>query len=184
MFTPTYFIGLDVDIVAENFAAAIGTTPWRLLTGPTTFANSLEGFQELLIWLRTHHCTPKQTVLCMETTGIYGEPLAYFLAAQGYRIAVEPSLKVKRAFPAQGYKNGRLSPSIAEYAYHFLDQLRFWKPSPEVLGQIKTLLTTGGHLSQLQTVPSARKAQLRALDAEIRRLVTLQPSVTDDWPCF
>jgi transposase len=40
----------------------------------------------------------------MEATGVYGEALAYFVYAQGYLIAVEPPLEVKRAFKPYGPK--------------------------------------------------------------------------------
>jgi transposase len=108
-----YFIGLDLG--AEQFSAAIGTSPWKLLQPARAFANTAEGFADLQQWLQQHDCTPPQTVLCMEATGVYGEALAYYLVAQRYRLAVEPPLKVKRAFAPHGPKTDAVdSQQIAE----------------------------------------------------------------------
>ena len=40
----------------------------------------------------------------MEATGVYNEVLAHFLVANGYPVAVEPPLKVKRAFKPVGHR--------------------------------------------------------------------------------
>ena len=69
-----YFVG--VDIGSEQFSAAIGTSPWKLLQSARAFANAAEGFAGLQQWLQQHDCTPAQTIVCMEATGVYGEALA------------------------------------------------------------------------------------------------------------
>src|SRR5574341_578861 len=97
-----YFIGMD--IAADEFTVAVGIRPWRILLPPTSFANTLEGFEAFAAWLADHRLSSAHSVLCMEATGVYGEALAYFLVAQGYRVAVEPPLKVKRAFNPSGHK--------------------------------------------------------------------------------
>jgi transposase len=79
----------------------------------------------------------------MEATGVYKEVLAHFLIANQYSMAIEPSLKVKRAFHPTGHKSDPVdSCQISEYAYRFWDELSMWAPRKEVLEQIKTLLTT------------------------------------------
>jgi transposase len=79
----------------------------------------------------------------MEATGVYSEALAYFVHANGYRIAVEPPLKVKRAFDTCGHKSDAVdSRQIAEYACRCVDELAFWQPKAAILEQIKVLLTT------------------------------------------
>ncbi len=154
-----WFVGLDM--AAETFAAAIGTMPWRLLVKGTAFTNSPDGFQRLLEWLQEHGCQPDQTILCMEATGVYGEGLAYFLVAQGYRVAVEPPLKVKRAFLPGGRKTDAVdSQQIAEYAYRYLDELVFWQPPSELVEQLQALLAAREQLVKQST---AHQNALRAL---------------------
>jgi transposase len=110
---------------------------------PQEFANSFDSFPVFLAWLAEHHLLPAQTVICLEATGVYGEVLAHFLLDQGYRVAVEPPLAVKRAFKPIGHKSDPVdSGQISEYAYRFYDQLSFWSPRAEILEQIRVLLTT------------------------------------------
>lgn len=194
-----YFVGLDIG--SEQFVAAIGTTPWKLLVRATAFANSADGFQEVLNWLKEHHCEPAQTILCMEATGVYGEALAYFLVACGYGVAVEPPLKVKRAFAPHGHKTDAVdSEQIAEYACRFVDELTHWQPRSAVLEQIKVLLTTREQITVQRTAhqnalhalrrkpvrtPLAEqvhvqvldqlKAHQKTIDAEIERLIDQEP---------
>ncbi len=154
-----WFVGLD--IAAETFTAAIGTLPWRLLVKGTAFTNSPDGFQQLLEWLHAHGCERDQTILCMEATGVYGEALAYFLVAHGYRVAMEPPLKVKRAFHPYGRKTDAVdSEQITEYACRFSDELNFWQPPSELVEQLQVLLATREQLVKQST---AHQNALRAL---------------------
>ena len=170
MIARRYFVGVDVDIAAKKIAASIGIAPWKVLAGPAIFSDSLEGFQQMLAWLQGYHCTPSETVFCMEPAGTYGDPLAYFLAAQGYSIAIEPLVKVRRTFPQpkrQEYQSG--SELIAKYAFRSFGALRMWEPCTEVLDQVKTILADA---------PGPQ------IDEQMRSLLEPQPSIATDWPCY
>ena len=195
-----YFIGLDLG--SEQFSAAIGTSPWKLLHSARAFANSAEGFADLQQWLLQHDCTPAQTVVCMEATGVYGEALAYYLVAQGYRLAVEPPLKVKRAFAPHGPKTDAVdSQQIAEYACRFVDELRFWQPRRELIEQLQVLVSTREQLVSQRTahqnawralqrkvvrtplaeqvhaqVLAQLKAHIQVIDDELQRLIEQDPT--------
>jgi len=196
-----YFVGMD--IASNTFMAAVGTQPWKLVVKPQEFENSEDGFAKLLSWLKEHHLEPHQTVACMESTGVYGESLAYFLCAKGYRVAVEPPLKVKRAFRPGGPKTDAVdSCQIAEYACRFEDQLNFWQPRTELLEQIKVLLATReqfsgqktAHQNALQAIkrkvvrtPLAEQVHeqsitqlqkhIHDIDQELRRLINSDPTL-------
>jgi transposase len=194
------FIGID--IAAEQFHATLGhAAPWQIVVRATAFENSAAGFEHFHVWLQEHGCTPAATVLCMEATGVYGEGLAYFLVAQQYRLAVEPPLKVKRAFKVGGPKTDALdSAQIAEYAYRYHDQLTFWQPRAELLEQLQVLLTTREQLVKQRTAhKNSRRAllrkavrtalaetvherliqelttQIQAVEREIKRLIDREP---------
>lgn len=160
-----YFVGLDM--ASEQFFAAIGTRPWHLVAAATEFPNTPDGFHALLAWLAEQHCGVTDTVLCMEATGVYGEALAYFLAAHAFRIAVQPPLQVKRAFKPNGPKTDAVdSQQIAEYACRFEDRLRLWQPHPALLEQLQVLLTTREQLVKHRT---AHKNSLHALERKVIR---------------
>ncbi len=201
MSVPTHYVGLDLDLKGKQLTACIGTRPWKLLAGPNSFADSLAGFQQLVAWLQHQHCTTKATVLCMQATGALGEPLAYYLALRGYRVAVEPSIRIKRAFSA-GDANGHDigCREIAEYAVRHSRLLHTWQPSETILRQVQVLLTDG----RSKTRPSAKRSgaqpsglrrasgglvllrgeRTRAVDVELRRLLMPQPTIAEEWPCY
>lgn len=200
MTNATYFVGFD--IAQAQFHAAMGTRPWKLQVHGTEFANTPDGLAEVLTWLQQHDCTPANSVLCMEATGVYGEALAYFLVAQGYRLAIEPPLKVKRAFKVSGPKTDPVdSEQIAEYACRYEDELVLWQPPQELIEHLQVLLTTREQLVQQSTAhqnalkalrhkhvrtPFAEtvyeqlltnlKAQIQAVEHEIRRLIDEHPT--------
>ncbi len=201
MSAPTHYVGLDLDLKSKQLTACIGTRPWKLLAGPNTFADSLAGFQRLVTWLQRQHCTTRATVLCMQSTGALGEPLAYYLALRGYRVALEPSIRIKRAFSA-GRANGHDigCREIAEYAARHSRLLHAWQPSEPVMQQIKVLLTDGrSHKRPVAKRSGAKPGNLhrangglvllrgertRAADAELRRLLMPQPTIAEEWPCY
>jgi transposase len=166
MSTSRYFVGLD--IAAETFMAAMGTTPWKLLVKAKQFANAPDGFQQLDVWLREQSCPREQTVVCMEATGVYGEALAYYLVAHQYAVAIEPPLKVKRAFKPHGPKTDAVdSEQIAEYACRYSDELMLWQPPSELVEQLQVLLSTREQLVQQST---AHQNALRALRRKAVRI--------------
>jgi transposase len=196
----TFFVG--VDIASASFMACIGTTPWKLTVKPVNFDNSEDGFVSFLDWLKERNLTSEKTVVCMEATGVYGEGLAYFLHASGYRVAVEPPLNIQRKFPVNASKTDELDCQyIAEYACRYEDKLSFWKPRAEILEQVKLLLTTRQHFSvQLTGHKNALHAvnrkkvssdlakqvhqnmieqisrHIKTIDQEIRRLIESDPT--------
>lgn len=196
---PQYFIGID--IASTSFTSAVLTAPGQLTLAATSFENSPDGFRMFHQWLSNHAITPENSAVCMEATGVYGEALCYFLAAQGYRLAVEPPLKVKRAFKQAGHKTDAVdSVQIAEYAHRFFDELNFWMPKNTILEQIKVLLAAREQFStqlvantmalktlqrkHIQT-PRANQAyqvtiehlqeQIHDIDQEIKRLIDEDP---------
>jgi len=200
MTTIKYFVGID--IASSTFTASVGGTPWKVVLKPQTFENTENGYLVFLEWLASYQVPAKQSVVCMEATGVYSEGLAYFLFAKGYQVAVQSPLEVKRTFKPNGPKTDAVdSLQIAEYACRHMDKLSFWHPRNEILEQIKALLATReqfvsqnvAHKNALQAIqrkmvrtPVAEQAhsqmmeqfkkQIDAIDHEIRRLIESDPT--------
>jgi transposase len=196
-----YFVG--VDIASATFTSAVGrmSDQWQIVVRPATFANEFDSFAKYLKWLQDHGVQPENCVICMEATGVYNEVLAHFLIANHYIVAIEPPLKVKRAFKPAGHKSDPVdSAQIAEYAYRFWDELSLWAPRKEILEQIKTLLTAReqfvaertGHKNALQALKRKAirsslaekmhekaivelKSHIQELEVEVRRLIDQDP---------
>ena len=134
---------LGIDIAQASFTFCMFNPLNKTSTSPLTYSNNQEGFDQLKKWLQHQELTPDSLTICLEDTGVYAEALCYWFATQGFRIAVEPPHKVKRAFQNPAIKSDALdSRQIAEYGYRFFDQLSYWKPLGPVLEQIKVLLST------------------------------------------
>jgi transposase len=199
---PEFFVGID--IASATFTAAVGrmSEKWQMVVRPNEFTNAYDSFAKFLQWLQQHAVTSENAVVVMESTGVYGETLAHFLAAKGYSLAVESPLKVKRAFIPEGHKSDPVDSSqISEYAYRFFDELKLWEPRNDILEQIQTLLTTReqfvvdkiGHENALgalkrkvvrtdlaetahQISIDQIKAHIKTLEEEIRRLIEQDPT--------
>jgi len=138
---PKFFVGIDISL--DTYALSVGVEPWKVVGKTAEFDNNPDGYAAMLDWLDKRGVKAAQAVVCMEATGVYGEELAYYLVAKQFRVAIEPPLKVKRAFFPYGHKNDRVdSQQIAEYSYRFYDQLRFWQPKEDILEQIQVMLST------------------------------------------
>jgi len=135
-----FFIGLD--IAAYDFAASIYQAPEKPIMTKESIKNSPEGFSMLVLWLKEYDIDKTNSLVCMEATGVYSEAVAYYLTSCGFKVSIEPPLKVKRAFDPVGHKTDALdSRQIAEYAYRYNDELKFWQPKEEIIEKIRQLLT-------------------------------------------
>lgn len=198
---PLNYVGIDV--ASATFTSAVGRMgeKWQIVVRPAQFDNEYDSFARYLHWLQAHEVKPDNSVICMEATGVYTEVLAHFLVANRYCVAIEPPLKVKRAFKPEGHKSDPVdSCQISEYAYRYWDELSLWAPRQELLEQIKTLLTTreqfvaekAGHHNALLALKrkavrtplaesahekaiSELKAHIQRLEAEIQRLIDQDP---------
>ena len=140
MDTPQFYVG--VDVASETLAVALTRGPGQPVAGPLTVANDPDGFARLIAWLTEHDAAPDRALVCLESTGVYGEALCYAMHERGYRLAVEDALKVKRAVPPSGAKTDALDARrIADYAARFVDELRPWSPAEAVVEHVRTLLT-------------------------------------------
>lgn len=171
---PTLFVGIDVG--SETFTAAIGEfeeeAGWQITAKPMSFENKYDAFSQFLYWLNNNRTSTKDSIVCMESTGVYGEALAYFMVSNGYKMVIEAPLKVKRAFEPEGHKSDPVdSCQIAEYAYRFFDQLRDWKPKDVVIERLKTLLTVREQLVEQRT---AHKNANQAIKRKVVRTPTAE----------
>lgn len=196
-----YAIGIDIS--SEDFAVSISTEPGIALYGPKMFTNNIEGFNKLNAWLKQLKIKPKDAVICMEATGVYGERLCYFLNEHKYTLAVEPPLKVKRSFKVDGHKTDAVdSRQIAEYALRFYDELNLWEPREDLVEKMKALISTRELLVKQKTAASnslkalSRKAvksvvaikvlkgnikmfdrRIKALEKEMDNLIDKKPAI-------
>jgi transposase len=202
MLKSIFYVGLD--IACDDFAASVYQTPEKPVTTKETVKNNPDGFNMLISWLKEQGVNQANSVVCMEATGVYSEAISHYLAAYGFKVSVEPPLKVKRAFDPVGHKTDPVdSRQIAEYAYRYNDELRFWKPKQEIVEKIKHLLTAREqftkqsvaiqnamkayekHIVQVPLIVKAHQQTLKELkkhiagiDKELDRLIRQNPTIS------
>jgi len=150
MLKNTFFVGID--IACDDFVASIYQSPQQSIITKEGIENTFEGFNVFVQWLKEHRLSRTNSIISMEATGVYSEAIAHYLVSQGFRVSVEPPLKVKRAFDPVGHKTDPVdSRQIAEYAYRYSDELRFWQPKDEIIEKIKQLLTAREQFTKQST---------------------------------
>lgn len=183
----TFYIGLD--IASEGFVASIYQAPGIPIITKETISNNPDGFTMLITWLKEHNINQANAVICMEATGVYSEAIAHYLSAKGFRVSVEHPLKVKRAFDPTGHKTDSVdSRQIAEYAYRYIDELKFLEPKEEIVERIKQLFTAREqftkqkvavknaahayalHIIQVELIKQAHQETLAQIEKQIARI--------------
>ena len=103
------------------------------------FPNTVEGFQALEDWV------PDARIWCMEATGRFHEPLARFAYLLGKRCLVVNPGRAKKylAFVDARAKTDRVDAlSLARLAEKEGEEIRPYKPVPELIQQARDLLTS------------------------------------------
>lgn len=91
---------LGIDLSKRKFdVALLQESQWH----SATFSNDLAGFKKLQQWLKQRRV--KELWACMEATGRYGEELALWLHARGYRVSVVNPMQLKKYAESQLQRN-------------------------------------------------------------------------------
>jgi len=153
-----YFIGLD--IACNDFAASIYQSPEKPIITKEAILNNQDGFNMFVSWLKSNNINNANSIICMEATGVYSKAVTRYLVADGFNVCVEAPLKVKRAFDPVGHKTDAVdSKQIAEYAYRYRDELKYWHPKDEILEKIRQLLAARERFTKQSTaIQNASKA--------------------------
>lgn len=134
------FVGIDISktyfdaalVKIENFTQIIHQQ----------FAQNLEGFQKMILWLQQYNVSiGSETLFCMEYTGMYNTGLVNFLVQSKAQLWVEMPLRIKKA---GGFERGSddktAAIKIALYALRHADKMKLWQPLDTSIDRIKNLI--------------------------------------------
>jgi transposase len=165
-----FVVGVDVGDESLSVAVTKGADGTGLVE--RSVSNNQEGFEDLYGWLGKQKVTADNAVVCLEATGVYGEGLCYYLCSRGFKVAVEPPVKVKRAFASSAHKNDTVDArQIAEYGHRFYDELSWWTPPAAILEQVRVLL------SAREQFTGQKIANTNALKALQRKTITTRIAI-------
>lgn len=147
--TMNYAIGIDIS--DQTFTVSCVTPTFQRIFVSRTFAQSQEGWDQLLTLCDDYRLPKDRLFVIMEATGVYSERISHYLHQHGLAVFVEPPGKIHHAFYERGKTDPVDSRQIAEYGFRFDDQLHHWQPKTEILDQIQTLLATREQFTSMMT---------------------------------
>lgn len=183
------FIGIDISKGYFDVALIQGSESVVSATGH--FQNNTAGLVKLEKFLKTQKLDMKETLFCMEHTGIYCRLLSHYLTERKYHVWLEMPVKIIRSLGLQRGKNDLLDAKrIAEYACLKKNKAILWDPPREVLLKINDLLTLRDRLVEsrkalrqpikelvdtgfkdaARLIESKCKQTLNAIDKEIKQI--------------
>lgn len=164
---------LGIDIAKDKFDVALLLSE-KFKT--KSFSNSTKGFESLVSWLKKYeyeelHC-------CMESTGIYGDKLAYFLHANNLNLSVVNPVRIK------GFGKSRLSrtktdESDAKLIANFCKAMKpdLWMPTPN---HVQLLRSWVRRLEALKAMKNQESNRLEAACNEVQERINAHIKMLDD----
>jgi transposase len=129
-----------------------------------TFANRSNGFMALLLWVKKLSQDTSGLRYVMEATGVYHEPLAYFLEEKGYDVTIVLPNKISNYFRTLNVKTITDKTSAEAIAMFGLEKkLESWKRPKKVFKDLRQVTREREQIVEERTMV---KNQLHAEQAE------------------
>lgn len=113
------------------------------------FSNNVEGFCEMITWLKTFKVSVKSMIVCFEHTGIYSEDLSLYLTEKKVCFYMESSLNIKFSIGMQRGKNDKIdSKRIASYIALNHTQLTPTVLATSCIAELRKLLSLRNHIEK------------------------------------
>ena len=183
------FIGIDISKGTFDIALIKESNLENITSLVCT--NNPKGIVHLEEFLKKQGINTKETLFCMEHTGIYCRLLSHYLTENKYNVWLEMPIQIIRSLGVQRGKNDKIDARrIAEYAYLKKDKAVLWEPPREVVLQIQDFLSLRdrlcesrkmlkmpikefkdtGHDSTAKLIENRCKSTLASLDKEINQI--------------
>lgn len=135
-----------IDISEATFTASAFRDIRTFLLIGKNYTQNKDGFSAYLKDLRALQKKGELILVCMESTGFYGEKLCYYLhSKKQITVYVQAPQHVKRAFGLKGKTDKADSKQITEYIKRYddkLEKLGPWTPPPQAVDDMQALITS------------------------------------------
>jgi len=139
-----WFIGIDISKLSLD--VAIHSDEGDQHENHIKVTNDIPGFKKLFEWLKEKKVDCKQSLFCMEHTGLYGLEIQFFLSKKDITYCMESPLQIKRSLGLVRGKNDKVDARrIAWYGYTFRDRIKASHLPSESLRLLQMLLTERKH---------------------------------------
>jgi transposase len=156
-----------IDVAQKELVVSLGRMSEDLtleIYAFKTFRNTIKGFSDLTQWINKLIDTNVSIRYVMEATGVYHEPLAYFLEAAGHSLSIVLPNKISNYFRTLEVKtvtDKTMSETIARFGLE--RKLDNWKRPKAIFKNLRQLTRERDQLVQERTMV---KNQLHAEQAE------------------
>lgn len=133
---------IGIDVSKAKIDVAWLKDPVGLKIKSKVFDNNLAGFAVLMDWITHNIDQPVNSIHCvMEATGIYHEPLAFWLHDQGFSVSIENPAHVKNFARSLGvvHKTDKKD-SFVLARYGSVVKPAYWIPEAKNIRELKALL--------------------------------------------
>lgn len=163
----TIQFSVGIDMAKDKFDACLvmkdSTQLFTVKSSRASLPNNLNGFTELCKWVSKNTVKSKETVFCMEATGVYYESLAWYLFQNHFSVIVVLPNKAKYYLKSLGFKSKNDKIDAKGLAYMAIQQkLNLWKPFSDTIYQLRHLTRL---YQQLQESKTIFRNQLHAYDS-------------------
>lgn len=186
-----FFVGIDVSKLTFDVACLDIKNSQTI--HHHVFSNDGNGIIDMVDFLNVTFPGYEQsaTLFCMESTGMYCNALLSFFKDALADVWVENAIQIKRSSGMIRGKQDKIDAQrIALYAYRNADAVRLWKPTSEILDQIRNLASLRDRMVQtkkklqtpideLEAVGEKKMSELlaksiskslKAIDADIKQI--------------
>lgn len=158
---------VGIDVASKELVVSLGHMNEEAETRiyvHKAFNNNKKGFEALIAWVKKQTTVEASVRFVMEPTGVYHEPLAYFLSEKGYAVTIVMPNKISNFFKTLEIKTVTDKSMSAAIALFGLEKkLDDWVPPKKVFRELRQLTR---EREQLIIERTTLKNQLHAEQAE------------------
>ena len=156
------FIGIDV---SKKWIDVCVTRDGKMIVHQQ-FDNNKAGFRKMVSWLK-HYGSQSQWLICMEHTGIYAQPLWYYLTEKSITYTVVPGSVITSGLEIRRGKNDKIDAAdIARFTMRYADQLKPHRLPARVLRRLKMLFAYRDRLVKAKMIISVPAAEASVFAVE------------------
>lgn len=158
---------VGIDISKEKFTAMYDRlSDEGCCTGSIDFANTRQGFNQMVRWSRKEALKGHQLTYLMEPTGVYYEPLAYHLNKIGQTLYVVLPNKARKFCEAEGIKTktDAMDARCLALMGCASRKLRPWTPPKAIYRELRQLTRFHADLCKLRTSVTNRQESLQHME--------------------
>ena len=158
---------LGIDVAQKELVVCLGRMydDWSPeLYGYKVFANTVKGFEAMILWVKRQTEDGNPVRYVMEATGVYHESLAYFLEGKGYEVSIVLPNKISNYFRTLEVKtitDKTASEAITRFGLE--RKLDCWKRPKDIFKELKQLTRERDQIVEQRTMA---KNQLHAEETQ------------------